>query len=347
MTTPRRPRVFMDIAVDGSPVGRVIFQLFADIVPKTSENFRALCTGERGKSLTSGQTLYYKNSIFHRVIPEFMIQGGDFTKKNGTGGESIYGAPFPDEDFSLPVDSAGLLVMANRGPHTNSSQFFITLAPAEHLNGKHVVFGKVVRGMEVVKAIEEIQTDAKDNPLKKVEVVGCGELEFKGQPGTTAAAAAAATTSRAAPSKRERSPSRSRSRSRSRSGSRSGDSSGSEVESDEEERARRERKRRRKEEKREAKRRRKEEKKLAKATARAGSADGSNAVDPPVMETEEEYDLRLEREEQERREAARLEAQKRQREISKMGKIDERTGIRYKGRGQMRFNDPEKYRSRP
>ncbi|KAG8805969.1 hypothetical protein FRC19_007547, partial [Serendipita sp. 401] len=318
MTTPRRPRVFMDIAVDGSPVGRVIFQLFADIVPKTSENFRALCTGERGKSLTSGQTLYYKNSIFHRVIPEFMIQGGDFTKKNGTGGESIYGAPFPDEDFSLPVDSAGLLVMANRGPHTNSSQFFITLAPAEHLNGKHVVFGKVVRGMEVVKAIEDIQTDAKDNPLKKVEVVGCGELEFKGQAGTTAAAAA--TTSKAAPSKRERSPSRSRSRSRSRSGSRSGDSSGSEVESDEEERARRERKRRRKEEKREAKRRRKEEKKLAKATARAGSADGSNAVDPLVMETEEEYDLRLEREEKERREAARLEAQKRQREISKMGK---------------------------
>ncbi|KAG8840727.1 hypothetical protein FRC20_005445 [Serendipita sp. 405] len=274
-----------------------------------------------------------------------MIQGGDFTKKNGTGGESIYGAPFPDEDFSLPVDSAGLLVMANRGPHTNSSQFFITLAPAEHLNGKHVVFGKVVRGMEVVKAIEDIQTDAKDNPLKKVEVVGCGELEFKGQAGTTAAAAA--TTSKAAPSKRERSPSRSRSRSRSRSGSRSGDSSGSEVESDEEERARRERKRRRKEEKREAKRRRKEEKKLAKATARAGSADGSNAVDPLVMETEEEYDLRLEREEKERREAARLEAQKRQREISKMGKVDERTGIRYKGRGQMRFNDPEKYRSRP
>ncbi|KAG8817091.1 hypothetical protein FRC19_011629 [Serendipita sp. 401] len=329
MTTPRRPRVFMDIAVDGSPTGRVIFQLFADIVPKTSENFRALCTGERGKSLTSGQTLYYKNSIFHRVIPEFMIQGGDFTKKNGTGGESIYGAPFPDEDFSLPVDSAGLLVMANRGPHTNSSQFFITLAPAEHLNGKHVVFGKVVRGIEVVKAIEEIQTDAKDNPLKKVEVVGCGELEFKGQAGTTTAAAA--TTSRAAPSKRERSPSRSRSRSRSRSGSRSGDSSGSQDESDEEERARRERKRRRKEEKREAKRRRKEEKKLAKATARAGSADGSNALDPLVMETEEEYDLRLEREEQERREAARLEAQKRQREISKMGKVDERTGIRYKG----------------
>ncbi|PVF95912.1 hypothetical protein CPB86DRAFT_787592 [Serendipita vermifera] len=333
MAAPRRPRVFLDVEIDGVSTGRIIFQLFTDIVPKTAENFRALCTGERGKSTVSGQPLYYKGSIFHRVIPEFMIQGGDFTKKNGTGGESIYGGPFEDEDLSQPIDTPGLLVMANRGPHTNSSQFFITLAPSPHLNGKHVVFGKVVRGMEVVKAIEAVQTDAKDVPLKKVELVNCGELEFRGAPTTTTQAA------KSAPEKR------SRSQSKSESGS---EESRTESEDEEE---RRERKRKRKEEKREAKRRRKEERKLAKASrhrsrsASPGRGRGDD-VDPILMETEEEYDLRLEREEKERLEARRKEQERLERERAKEGRLDERTGIRYKGRGNMRYHDPEKNRYR-
>lgn len=319
MAAVRRPRVFMDITIDGVSAGRIIFQLYVDIVPKTSENFRALCTGERGKS-PSGHSLHYKNSIFHRVIPEFMIQGGDFTKRNGTGGESIYGAPFPDEDLSLAVDAPGLLVMANRGAHTNSSQFFVTLAPAEHLTGKHVVFGKVVRGMEVVKAIEAVPTDAKDIPLKRVEVVNCGELEFRGPPG------GAQPQAQSTPVKRERSASIS--------------SSESSQSSDEE---RRERKRRKKEEKREAKRRRKEEKRRDKEARKAKEVEKSDHV---VNETEEEYDARLLREEEERLAAARAEKERREREEAKMGRIDERTGIRYKGRGQMRYADPEKYRMR-
>ncbi|CAG8704382.1 15634_t:CDS:2, partial [Acaulospora colombiana] len=162
----------------------------------------------------------------------------DYTKKNGTGGESIYGGPFEDEDLSQPIDAPGLLVMANRGPHTNSSQFFITLAPSPHLNGKHVVFGKVVRGIEVVKAIEGVPTDAKDVPLKKIELVNCGS-----------------------------------------------DSPG------------------------------------------RGGGDG---IDPLLQETEEEYDLRLEREEKERIEARRKERERLERERAKEGRLDEQTGIRYK-----------------
>ncbi|KAG8799877.1 hypothetical protein FRC17_007014, partial [Serendipita sp. 399] len=326
----------IDAAMKGTEEGRKVernggqkwFAAFVRVADD-DEYFRALCTGERGKSNTSGHALYYKHSIFHRVIPEFMIQGGDFTKKNGTGGESIYGAPFPDEDLSLPVDKEGLLVMANRGPHTNSSQFFITLAPCEHLNGKHVVFGRVVKGMEVVKMIETIPTDGKDTPLKRVEVIGCGELEFRGGP---AAAAATTTTAMASSHKRERSPSnRSRSRSRTPSSRSRSESEDEEDDDDDgERRERKERKRRRKEEKREAKRRRKEEKSLSKAKAKAEAPAGGDSSTPYALETEEEYDLRLEREEKERLEAARKQAQQRERELAKAGKLDERTGIRYK-----------------
>ncbi|MBK1643784.1 peptidylprolyl isomerase [Thiocapsa imhoffii] len=156
MTTPAlaaNPQVQMDVTIDGKPAGTITFELFADVVPKTAENFRALCSGEKGVG-KSGKPLSYAGSPFHRIIPGFMIQGGDFTRGNGTGGESIYGEKFADENFQLKHNTPGLLSMANAGPNTNGSQFFITVAETPWLDGKHVVFGKVVEGMDVVKAME-------------------------------------------------------------------------------------------------------------------------------------------------------------------------------------------------
>ncbi len=147
------PRVAMEVTIDGEPAGTVSLELFADVVPKTAENFRALCTGEKGEG-QSGVELSYAGSPFHRIIPGFMIQGGDFTRGNGTGGESIYGEKFPDENFDLRHREAGTLSMANAGPNSNGSQFFITVASTPWLDGRHVVFGKVIDGMDVVRAME-------------------------------------------------------------------------------------------------------------------------------------------------------------------------------------------------
>jgi peptidylprolyl isomerase len=168
------PRVFFDITLGGAPAGRVVFELFADVVPTTAENFRALCTGEKGVG-NSGKALHYKGSKFHRVISAFMCQGGDFTRGNGTGGESIYGEKFADENFKLKHTTPGLLSMANAGPNTNGSQFFITTVVTSWLDGKHVVFGKVVDGMDVVKKMEAAGSQS---GTTKVDVViaDCGQL---------------------------------------------------------------------------------------------------------------------------------------------------------------------------
>lgn len=169
-------KVFFDISQAGKPKGRVVFKLYDDVVPKTAENFRALCTGEKGVSAQSGKPLHYKGSIFHRVIKNFMCQGGDFTHGTGVGGESIYGEKFEDENFKLTHDKPFLLSMANAGPGTNGSQFFITTVPTPHLNGKHVVFGEVIQGKLIVRQLERCEKGANDKPVDDWVIADCGEL---------------------------------------------------------------------------------------------------------------------------------------------------------------------------
>jgi len=166
-------KVFFDITIGGAPAGRIEFELYTD-VPKTSENFRCLCTGEKGKG-GSGKPLHYKGSGFHRVIPDFMLQGGDFTRGDGRGGESIYGEKFADENFNHKHTKPGLLSMANAGRNTNGSQFFITTVKTPHLDGKHVVFGEVTKGMELVRKIEGFGSGS-GAPKKPIKISDCGEL---------------------------------------------------------------------------------------------------------------------------------------------------------------------------
>ena len=159
--------VFFDITIGGEPAGRITFALYDDVVPKTAENFRQLCTGEPGFG--------YKGSGFHRIITDFMCQGGDFTNHNGTGGKSIYGDKFPDENFTLKHTEPGLLSMANAGPNTNGSQFFITTVVTSWLDGKHTVFGKVVDGMDVVRAMEAVGSQSGATSADVV-IADCGTV---------------------------------------------------------------------------------------------------------------------------------------------------------------------------
>ncbi|XP_069067112.1 NK-tumor recognition protein isoform X2 [Pleurodeles waltl] len=172
-----RPQCYFDIEINREPVGRIIFQLFSDVCQKTCKNFLYLCTGQKGTGKTTGKRLCYKGSTFHRVVKNFMIQGGDFSEGNGKGGESIYGGYFKDENFILKHDRAFLLSMANRGKHTNGSQFFITTRPAPHLDNVHVVFGLVISGFEVIETIENLKTDAASRPYADVRVIDCGLLQ--------------------------------------------------------------------------------------------------------------------------------------------------------------------------
>jgi len=160
-------KVFFDIAIGGQPAGRIVFGLYGDVVPKTVENFKTLCANESGDS--------YKGCPFHRIIPGFMCQGGDFTNRNGTGGRSIYGNKFADENFELEHVKPGLLSMANSGPNTNGSQFFITTAPTDWLNGKHVVFGEVMEGLDVLREMEG-QGSGSGRTRQTVEIADSGSL---------------------------------------------------------------------------------------------------------------------------------------------------------------------------
>ena len=167
MDTKSNPQVYFDVEIAGKAMGQIKFELFNDVTPKCAENFRCLCTGEKGFG--------YKGTILHRIIPQFMLQGGDFTKHNGTGGKSIYGSTFDDENFNIKHTQPGLLSMANRGPNTNGSQFFITTVACPWLDGKHTVFGKVIDGMDLVKQIETLGTQS-GTPTKEVKFTGAGQL---------------------------------------------------------------------------------------------------------------------------------------------------------------------------
>ncbi|CAL9676160.1 peptidylprolyl isomerase [Streptomyces sp. enrichment culture] len=168
MSETTLPNVFFDVSANGKRLGRITFELFAHDVPKTAENFRALCTGEKGFG--------YKGSAFHRVIPDFMLQGGDFTKGDGTGGKSIYGERFEDENFLYKHTEPGILSMANAGPNSNGSQFFITTVKTSWLDNKHVVFGKVIEGMEVVKKVEGFGSSPAGKTSAKIAIDDSGQL---------------------------------------------------------------------------------------------------------------------------------------------------------------------------
>ena len=168
------PLVFLEVGADEKPLGRLVFELFITDVPRTAENFRALCTGEKGIG-KSEKPLSFKDNVFHRVIPEFMAQGGDITKGDGTGGESIYGKKFEDENFKLKHNMEGLLSMANCGKDTNNSQFFITFDACPWLDGKHVVFGRLTEGLSVLKQIENLGSQ-NGYPRKTIKITDCGQL---------------------------------------------------------------------------------------------------------------------------------------------------------------------------
>lgn len=178
------PRCFLDISIGGEMEGRMVVELYKDVVPKTAENFRALCTGERGVSPFTGVPLHYKGSHFHRIIRGSMVQGGAISVESGAVGESIYGLKFEDENFELKHTRKGILSMANSGPNTNESQFHIVTTQAPHMDGKHVVFGKVIKGFGVLRGIEYVAVEDEYYPTADVVIVECGEIPPGADDGT-------------------------------------------------------------------------------------------------------------------------------------------------------------------
>lgn len=176
----------MDFTIGSKAAGRVVFELYTDITPKTAENFRGLCTGEYGQAKLSKKKLHYLGCKVHRIVDDFVIQAGDIVTNDGSGGESIYTKPgqklFRDENFNRRHAHAGLLSMANHGRDSNASQFFVTLRPAPHLDGKHVVFGQVISGIEVIRAIAKVPTDLYEHPRIPVQIFDCGQLDDQGKP---------------------------------------------------------------------------------------------------------------------------------------------------------------------
>ncbi|KAF0924439.1 hypothetical protein E2562_010101 [Oryza meyeriana var. granulata] len=168
-------RVYLDVEIDGQHIGRIVIGLYGDVVPKTVENFRTLCTGEKGIG-SNGKSLHYKGTTFHRIIPGFMIQGGDIVRGDGKGSESIYGSTFPDENFIVKHTRPGVIAMANSGPDSNGSQFYITTIKTSWLDGEHVVFGRVIQGMDYVYAVEGGAGTYNGKPRKKVVVTDSGEI---------------------------------------------------------------------------------------------------------------------------------------------------------------------------
>lgn len=169
--------VFLDISIGDEPAGRLVIELFSDVVPKTCANFKALCTGEKGISQETDVKLLYKNSIFHRIVPNGWIQGGDIYHGRGNGGESIYGAVFEDENFAVPHSRRGILGMANKGRHSNQSQFYITLQPAPWMDSKYVAFGQIIEGTATLKKMEVVET-MNERPVTDIRVTDCGQLTF-------------------------------------------------------------------------------------------------------------------------------------------------------------------------
>jgi len=168
------PRAWIEIAIGSAEPRRMVFVLYSDSVPKTAENFRQLCTGEHEGVTARGKAFHYKGSLLHRMIPGLMVQGGDFENANGTGGESIYARRFADENFREKVNRRGLLCMANDGPNTNGSNFFVSFEAQEHLDRKHVVFGEVFSGMDLLSDLEKLETNDECRPLVDCVVVDCG-----------------------------------------------------------------------------------------------------------------------------------------------------------------------------
>ncbi|GAA5997577.1 uncharacterized protein JCM10292_000944 [Rhodotorula paludigena] len=356
-------RTFMDFALEGELLGRVVFELF-DNVPKTAENFRALCTGSKGTN-DLGIPLWYKGSILHRVISGFMVQGGDFTERNGRGGESIYGGTFEDENLKRPIDAEGLLCMANKGKNTNGSQFFVTLRPCPHLDGKHCVFGRVVKGFEIIQAISKMPVDDKDRPVSLITISHCGELQRKAAaapPPPVAARSASPASSRSRSLSPDRHRSKRSSSRRHRSRSRNGDDSDADSRSersDDERDSRRRRHRSREAAEEDAEdggsRRRHRSSRHHKSSSsrhhksrrhRDGDDDRREKEDSPELSEEQIAALRARAAEEEAEQARRREAEVReQEERAKEARaarerqeqeVISRGGIIYKGSGRMK-----------